>query len=134
MKLLAATLIALSGLAALSVPAAAQSNITVFGGAGLYDAIPEPRLNDSTSSYRYAPNFDAGGRFDPAQAAINAINVSKFHIPRNYVTFNVERALTLNATGESIAEHWERCAVLYDTYDPVSNTYYGSDGLPVACR
>jgi hypothetical protein len=72
--------------------------------------------------------------FDPATAAINALNISRFHTPRPRRTFNVDRMITLNATGDSIAEHQLKCQARYQTYDLVSDTYIASNGMPRPCR
>jgi hypothetical protein len=75
-----------------------------------------------------------GGNFDPAQASLNALAISNFYPPRNFVSINYDRALTLNATGTSILEHQLRCQATYATYDLASDTYLGEDGLPRPCR
>jgi hypothetical protein len=72
--------------------------------------------------------------FDPATAAINALNISRFNTPRPRRTFNVDRMITLNATGDSIMAHQQKCQARYSTYDMISDTYIGSNGIPRPCR
>ena len=72
--------------------------------------------------------------FDPAAAAINALNVSNFYPRRGHSVFNIDRAVTLNATGESIATHQLKCQAAYPSYDLASGTYLGPDGIPRPCR
>jgi hypothetical protein len=134
MKFLLAVLIAAVGFIATALPAAAQTEIFVFGGdveAGVQTVSPS---TFDSSRIVTGPVFDPGGRFDPAQAAINAINVSHFFPRRGHSPFNFDRALTLNETGESLAEHQLRCQALYDSYDLVSDTYYSRSGIPLPCR
>lgn len=121
-------------MAATASPAAAQPvEITVPGGVGVFEPslAPRPIYNDD---YVVGPRLDPTQPFDPADAAINAVNVSGFYPPPDFTAFNFGRAATLNATGESIAEMQIRCQNQHPTYDPVSNTYFGPDGLPVRCR
>jgi hypothetical protein len=134
MKVLPAALIAFAGLLTTALPVAAQTEITVFGGIpdrGDIRTVPPSTFDDS---FVNGPVFDPGGNFDPAQAAINALNVSHFFPRRGHSPFNFDRALTLNATGESLAEHQLRCQDRYDSYDLVSDTYLSSRGIPVPCR
>jgi hypothetical protein len=134
MKSLSVGVIAFAGLLMTALPVAAQTDIIVFGGVpdrGDIRTVPPATFDDR---YVNGPVFDPGGRFDPAQAAINGINVSHFFPRRGHSPFNFERALTLNATGESIAEHQLRCQDRYESYDLVSDTYLSSRGVPVPCR
>jgi hypothetical protein len=132
MKLLLSVVALVAGLLAVGPAVAQPLQIIVPGG---FD-------NDSSSvvdtfvydDYVIRTPVDPGGRFDPGQAAINAINVSHFWVPRNYSPFNVNRAVTLNATGDSLALHQLKCQAAYDTYDLVSDTYIADDGLPRPCR
>lgn len=121
-------------LAALAAPAAAQPiDITVpyYGPGDTYDG-PRPFYNDD---YNYgAPTWDDPGRFDPAAAAINALNISHFNTPRGRSSINYNRAITLNATGDSILEHQLKCQAAYASYDLASDTYLGSHGIPRPCR
>jgi hypothetical protein len=132
MKLLLAALIAAIGLCATALPAAAQTEIIVFGGdvEGIRTVPPDVFERE----FLNGPVSDPGGRFDPAQAAINALNVSHFFPRRGHSPFNFERAVTLNATGESLAEHQLRCQDIYESYDLVSDTYLSSSGIPRPCR
>lgn len=120
--------------AALAAPAAAQPiDITVpyTGPGGTFDG-PRPIYNDD---YVYGPrSWDDPGRFDPAAAAINALNVSRFYPPRGHTTLNIDRAITLNASGDSIVEHQLRCQAAFANYDLVSDTYLGEGGIPRPCR
>jgi hypothetical protein len=132
MKSLVAVLVALVGFIAAAPPAAAQTEITVFGGqVDDPDFFPRPVYNDD---YIYGTNRFPGQNFDPAAAAINALNVSNFYLPRGRSPFNFERAATLNRTGESLAEHQLICQAIYDSYDLASDTYIGADGVPRPCR
>jgi hypothetical protein len=132
MKALLAVLVATVGLFAVALPAAAQTEITVFGGqVADPDFFPRPIYNDD---YVYGTNRFPGQNFDPAAAAINALNVSNFYLPRGRSPFNFDRAATLNRTGESLAEHQLRCQALYDSYDLASDTYLAGNGIPRPCR
>jgi hypothetical protein len=132
MKSICAVLIALAGLAFAALPAAAQTEITVFGGqVDFFDDAPGPSYN---GDFVAGPRFDPGGNFDPAAAAINALNASHFYLPRGRSMFNLDRAMTLNRTGESLAEHQLICLAAYDNYDLASDTYIGPDGVPRPCR
>ena len=121
-------------LAVVAAPAAAQPiDITVpyYGPDDSYDG-PRPFYNDD---YVYGPRvWDDPGRFDPAAAAINALNISHFNTPRGRNTLNYDRAITLNATGDSIIEHQLKCQSAFASYDMVSDTYLGDNGIPRPCR
>jgi hypothetical protein len=123
-----AVIAAVMGVAA---PAVAQSlNIIVPGGTyGGFEDEP-PTFNNNPDIYR-AP-IDPSSRFDPAQAAINAIHHSRFWLRGSM--FNLDRAVTLNATGDSLLEHQLKCQAAYATYDLASDTYIGSHGIPRPCR
>jgi hypothetical protein len=132
MKSLVAVLVALVGFVVAAVPASAQTEITVFGGqVDDFDFFPRPIYNDD---YVVGRRLDPGQNFDPANAAINALNVSNFYLPRGRSPFNLERAATLNRTGESLAEHQLRCQAIYDSYDLASDTYIAANGVPRPCR
>lgn len=130
MKALLPALAVLASIAAVPPAAAQPLDITVYGGRVYSD--PAPRIHDD--SYIVRTPVDPGMRFDPGQAAINALAVSNFWLPRGRSTFNVDRAMTLNATGESLAEHQLRCQATYGSYDLVSDTYIGRNGIPQPCR
>ena len=108
----------------------------------VYITIPYGSDGGSGPSYGYGFSFQDDYvygnpyslNFDPATAAINALNISRFHTPRPRRTFNVDRMITLNATGDSIAQHQLKCQARYQTYDLVSDTYIGRDGIPRPCR
>lgn len=113
-------------------PAVAQPLQIVVPG-GSYFSYPDddvPNFNSSPDVFR-AP-VDPSGRFDPAQAAINALHHSRFWLRGSM--FNVDRAVTLNATGDSILEHQLKCQAVYASYDLASDTYIGSNGIPRPCR
>lgn len=123
---------ALAVLVAVAVsPAAAQPlDITVYGGRVYTD--PAPRIHED--SYIVRTPVDPAMRFDPGQAAINALAVSHFWPARGFSPLNVDRAMTLNATGDSLAEHQLKCQVMHASYDLVSDTYIGRYGIPRPCR
>lgn len=131
MKSFAAVLIAVAGVSLCTLPASAQTLIVVPGGAVDYDTSPEPFSGDG---YVYGRGFDPGQNFDPAAAAINALNISHFYPPRGRSALNVDRAVTLNSTGDSIAAHQLRCQAAYASYDLGSGTYIDGDGIPRPCR
>jgi hypothetical protein len=132
MKAFLAAVVAIFGLFAVALPVVAQSEITVFGGrVDDPDFFPRPIYNDD---YVVGRTLDPTQSFDPANAAINALNVSNFYLPRGRSPFNFDRAATLNRTGESLAEHQLRCQALYDSYDLASDTYIASNGIPRPCR
>lgn len=116
-----------------AVPVAAQE---------VYVTIPYGSHGGPGPSYGYGFSFQDDYvygnpyslNFDPATAAINALNISRFHTPRPRRTFNVDRMITLNATGDSIMEHQLKCQARYATYDMVSDTYIAANGLPRPCR
>ena len=132
MKSLLAVLIAVVGLVATGLPAAAQTEIIVFGG-DVEGVVTVPQSNFDYD-FINAPTTTPGGNFDPSAAAINALNVSNFFPRRGHSPFNFDRAITLNETGESIAEHQLRCQDVYASYDLVSDTYLSSSGIPRPCR
>jgi hypothetical protein len=116
---------------ALVGPAMAQP-LTIVVPGGSYFAVPDdtPSFNNSPNIYR-AP-LDPAGRFDPGQAAINAIHHSNFWLRGS--SFNYNRMVTLNATGDSLLEHQMKCQAAYPSYDLASDTYIGSHGIPRPCR
>jgi hypothetical protein len=104
--------------------------IVPFDGPGDASA-PSPRFFYD-DDYVYGDPWDPS--FDPAAAAINALNVSNFYPRRGHSVLNIDRAITLNASGESIATHQLRCQAAHPSYDLASDTYLGSDGIPRPCR
>lgn len=116
---------------ALAVPAAAQPLDIVVPGGTLVPGAISPDFHDRRIVRTpVTPN----GNFDPGQASINALAISKFYPPNGFVSINYDRALTLNATGSSMLEHQLRCQAAYATYDLATDTYLGDDGLPRPCR
>jgi hypothetical protein len=123
-----AVLVAALGVAG---PAVAQPlEIVVPGGSYFPSDDDGPSFNNNPDIYR-AP-IDPAGRFDPGQAAINALHHSHFWLRGS--SFNLDRAVTLNATGDSILEHQLKCQAAYASYDMASDTYLGSNGIPRPCR
>lgn len=127
-----ALLTVLTATLALTVPALAQPvDITVpFGPGSSPDSAPRLFYDDD---YVYGTPFNPH-YFDPAAAAINALNISHFYPPRGHRSLNIDRAITLNATGDSIAEHQARCQAAYPSYDLASDTYLAANGIPRPCR
>jgi hypothetical protein len=121
-------------MAAVAAPVVAQPiDITVpyYGPGDSYDG-PRPFYNDD---YVYGSRtWDDPGRFDPAAAAINALNISHFNVPRGRSNLNYNRAITLNATGDSILEHQLKCQAAYASYDLATDTYLSDHGIPRPCR
>jgi len=81
--------------------------------------------------YNYGNPYDYN--YDPAAAAINAYNNSHMKARRSSV-FNIDRAITLNYTGDSMTRHQEKCQARYASYDMISDTYLGDNGIPRHCR
>lgn len=116
-----------------ATPVFAQSlDITVPGGRRI--VAPESLPSFNSNRYIYSSPWTTNHSFDPAQAAINALNVSHFYPRRNQINLNLERAFTLEANGESLLEHQLACQAAYETYDLVSDTYIGPHGIPRPCR
>lgn len=131
MKVLLTALFAAAAIGVTAAPALAQPlDILVPGGVFLPDPTPPDFPDRRIVRTPVTPN----GNFDPAQASLNALAISNFYPPRNFTSFNYDRALTLNATGTSILEHQLRCQAAYPTYDLASDTYLGGNGLPRPCR
>ena len=125
-----------------ATPVLAQPlRITVPGGSPL----PDPTLqrhyvfgfdNDPTArailwnDYRTPDRF--GGPFNGARAAADAAAIAhptvRFRQPWNFDT-----AATLIRTGDSFAEHWLRCQHAFASYDLVTDSYPGPDGIPQPC-
>lgn len=115
-----------------AAPALAQVEIVVPGGTvEAPDTAPRPIYNDD---YVVGTPADRLRDFDPEAYAINALRVSNFFPRRGQVPFNVDRAVTLNATGESIAEHQLRCQAAYASYELASDTFLDANGIPQPCR
>lgn len=131
MKFVTTAVIPFLALAVVPLSAIAQPlDITVRGGRIVTpDTAPRPIYNDD-----YVYGDRSNPRFDPAAAAINAINISHFYPPRNQSVSNIDRAATLERTGTSIVEHQLRCQAAHPTYELAGDTYLGPDGIPVPCR
>jgi hypothetical protein len=112
-----------------SVANAQPLDITIPYSGDPADSAPRPYYNDD---YVYGDPWNRD--FDPAAAAINALNISHFNVPRGRSSFNVDRAITLNATGDSIATHQMKCQAAYASYDLASDTYLTDNGIPRPCR
>jgi hypothetical protein len=130
MKALLPVVAIIAGLASVAPVYAQPLDITVYGGSTYYD--PTPRYHDD--NYVVRTPVTPGGRFDPGQAAINGLIVSHFWSQPGHSTFNVDRAITLNATGDSILEHQLKCQAAYPSYDLASDTYLTRNGIPRPCR
>ena len=125
------TALTVAAIGALATPALAQPlDIVVPGGSLVPNSVSPDFPDRRIVRTPVTPN----GNFDPAQASINALAVSKFYPPNGFVSINYDRALTLNATGSSILEHQLRCQATYATYDRATDTYLGENGLPRPCR
>jgi hypothetical protein len=123
----AAALAIVSGLAG-AVPAMAQPiEITVPGGT-VQPAPLAPSNRTVRPSRLFDYHLDFDNRFDPGEAALD----SQFYTRRR-PSMNLVRAAVLDRHGISLAEHQLRCQSLHATYEPVSNTYLGPDGLPRHC-
>lgn len=130
MKVLLTALVVAAAIG-VSAPALAQPlDIIVPGGTLFLDRAP----GDFPDRRIVRTPVTPGGNFDPAQASLNALAISNFYPPPGYVSINFDRALTLNATGQSILEHQLRCQAAYATYDLASDTYLGDNGIPRPCR
>lgn len=123
----AAALAAMSALAC-AAPAAAQPiEITVPGGTVEPAPLaPSNRTIRPSRLFDYHLDFDT--RFDPGEAALD----SQFYV-RTLPSINPVRAAVLDRHGISLAEHQLRCQALYPSYDLVSDTYLGQDGIPRSC-
>jgi hypothetical protein len=123
--------IALIAIAASVAPAiAAPLIITVPGG------------NEFGENPRVSPFYDynvpllsvPGGKFDPAAAATEAY-FAVHHPVRNVgPLWPASLGETLIRTGDSIAGHWIKCQAHYASYNLVTDTYDGHDGLPTPCE
>ena len=85
-----------------------------------------PASRSPVYDYRDVLPFDF--RFNPGRAAELSV-VGRIADP----AIDLVRAVILDREGISMAEHQLRCQQLYPGYDPVSNTYYGPDGVPQYC-
>jgi hypothetical protein len=122
-----AALAAVSAVAA-SMPASAQPlEITVPGRTA--EPVPLPpsdRAVQRSKLFDYHLDFDI--RFEPGEAALDALPVV-----RTGPSINPVRAVLIERHGLSLAQHQLRCQSLYRTYEPVSDTYVGPDGIPRNC-
>lgn len=128
-RIVATALISISALAS-AAPAVAQPLRITVTDPGLI----EPPLLERPSGRFVRPSrlfdyhLDFGGNFDPAKAAMD----SQF-FSRPSPAVHPVRAAVIERHGESIAEHQLRCQALYPSYEPVSDTYFGPDGIPRDC-
>ena len=111
---------------------AAPLIITVPGGNYVYEGTDLPPRGPDVDIF---PPPAIGAPFDPAQAAINAMQ----HVPwahRTHLDYadNAVLIRTLSRTGASLAEHWAKCQARYATYNLADDTYTDSHGLPQNCR
>jgi hypothetical protein len=119
-------------LISLAAPAAAQPvEATVRGGRIIYSPPSVVRpwpFYDNYYPYRNPP----GSNFDPALASI-AANEFAFGRRARVVPVNIDRAITLARTGDSMVAHQLKCQAQYPTYDLISDTYLVR-GIPWPCR
>lgn len=86
--------------------------------------------------YNYGwPNNPNNPNFDPAAAAINALNTS---FPRSRrssspIDFSLIDAMERGDHSASTG-HVARCQARYVTYSPATDRYIGNDGLPKRCK
>jgi hypothetical protein len=88
---------------------------------------PSEGLVRPSRLFDYHPNI--GQPFDPAIATLDA-----HHYSRPGPAINLVRAEVLERNTVSLAEHHLRCQSMHATYEPASDTYLGSDGIPRPCR
>ena len=111
---------------------AAPLIITVPGGERFGENPQESPFYDYSVPLLSAPL--PGGQFDPAAAATEAY-FAVHHPVRNYgPLWPVSLGETLIRTGDSIGDHWIKCQARYASYNPVTDTYNGRNGLPAPCR
>lgn len=122
-----AAITAVSTLAA-SLPASSQPvEITVPGGAvEVAPEVPSPTTIQRSRLFDYHLDFD--NRFDPGEAARNALPVVV-----TGPSINPVRAAVIDRHGLSFTQHQLRCQALYPTYEPAGDTYVGPDGIPRNC-
>jgi hypothetical protein len=127
---IAALALATAAALAFAAPASAQPlRITVTGPGPIERPLVEPPSGRSvrpSTLFDYHPDF--GENFDPGEAAMN----SQF-FSRPSPAIHMVRAAVLERHGLSIAEHQLRCQAMHATYEPVSDTYLGPDGIPRYC-
>ncbi len=113
--------------AALAAPAfAAPAHVVVHGAYPLY--VP-PSYYDSYGADLAGDGFygDPLSRYyDPA----GAIPDTQYYGPP---AVDLVLARTLDRTGDSVLGHILKCQARYATYSAASNTYFGRNGIPVAC-
>jgi hypothetical protein len=69
--------------------------------------------------------------FDPATAAINALNATN---PRIRGSRHLGLVDTRGRNGGSSMHHQLRCQAKYETYDMISDTYVSNSGMPRRCK
>ena len=114
---------------ALAAPVAAQPlDIIVRGGT---PAVLPPVIFDGGDDYVYGwQDFRDDQNFDPAAAAINALNVMNPNFRGRAPDVDLVFALAFRSG--SWARHQERCQAAFATYDWGSDTYLVG-GLPRRC-
>lgn len=114
---------------ATALPATAQPlEIIVRGG----NTVTLPSALDFGYDYNYGwPNNVNGGNFDPAAAAINALNVSFPRRGRNF-PINIALAGDLASYRGSWTKRQEACQARFASYDMVTDTII-VNGLPQRC-
>ena len=75
-----------------------------------------------------------GGKFDPAAAATQAYFAVHPAVRNVGPLWPASLGETLIRTGDSFSEHWSKCQARYASYNLVSDTYDGRDGVPAPCR
>jgi hypothetical protein len=128
LSVILATVVAATATPVLAAPVI----ITVPGGNYVYEGTELPPSGPDVDVF---PPPAIGAPFDPAQAAVNAMQ----HVPwahRAHLDYadNAVLIRTLARTGDSLAMHWAKCQARYVTYNLADDTYTDSSGLPQNCR
>ena len=98
-------------------------------------ALPPPPASPFFYDYNQQPLITLpGDRFDPAQAAIDG-DLAVRHPAHNVgPIYPAALAETLLRTGDSFGDHWIKCQARYASYNLVTDTYDGRDGVPAPCK
>lgn len=84
------------------------------------------------NDYNYGwPNNPNNPNFDPAAAAINALNTS---FPRSRRSSSPIDFSLIDANRTALGGHVARCEARYVTYSRTTDRYIGNDGLPRRCN
>ena len=126
-RLLALSIVCLT--IATAVPVSAQPIEIIVRGGTPY-TLPSPLWYGDDYNYSW-PNNANGNNFDPAAAAINALNQS---FPRRSRSFpvNISLAGDLASHRGSWTERQEACLARFASYDMISDTII-VNGLPRRC-